>query len=108
MDLLGSLQTVSHVALVEAGLLAGLKNVGVFRGANMLTMCPVVLGTVDLLAGLHTVESVTLGVAYLLGGLRLLGLERSSQGDDLLLEKAQARREVEFKQKGWVSTPLGS
>ena len=56
----------------------------------MLIICPVVLGTVDLLAGLHTMGSVALGAAGLLGGLRLLGLQRSSQDDDLPMEKVQA------------------
>ena len=73
-----------------------------------MIICPVVLGTVDLLPGLHMVRSVILGGADLLGGLRLLCLQRGSQTDDLPLEKAQARRELEFKHKGWVSTPLGS
>ena len=77
-----------------------LQTVGVFRGANMLIFCPVVLGIVHLLAGLHIVPSVALGAPDLLGGPRLLGIHRESQADDLPLEKAQAGREVEFNQMG--------
>ena len=66
----------------------------------MMIFCPVVLGIVHVLPGFHIVLSIALGAADLLGDLRLLGIQRERQADDLPLEKAQAGREVEFKQLG--------